>query len=199
MEPRIDWNRLTFQSSVTDQMLFGNNVLRGQYLKRGGQVRDFFDTTRKLGLGLEWMERYHSLAGIQAQLLSWMVHICLQQFRVDVLCGMQKDILAEYLEEALAGDQPFCWEYLTKITGSNLHLMSGNRCVRTPSQLSSFLFDFNDERKQLQWGRQTISEAVSTSKNRVKSETWETDGSKILSSTLAESVQVSLDSPISQR
>jgi len=151
MEPRIDWNRLTFQSSVTDQMLFGNNMLRGQYLKRGGQVRDFFDTTRKLELGLEWMEKYHSLARIQTQLLSWMVHICLQQFRVDVLCSMQKEILAEYLEEALTGDQPFCWEYLTKITGSNLHLMSGNRCFQTPSKLSSFLFDFNDERKRLRW------------------------------------------------
>src|SRR5271154_2806459 len=64
---------------------------------------------------------------------------------------MQKEILAEYLEEALTGDQPFCWEYLTKITGSNLHLMSGNRCFQTPSKLSSFLFDFNDERKRLRW------------------------------------------------
>jgi len=35
-------------------------------------VRDFFDSTKKLELGLEWMEKYHSQAVIQAQLLSWM-------------------------------------------------------------------------------------------------------------------------------
>jgi hypothetical protein len=148
MEPRIDRKRLTFHSSITDKILFGNNVLKGQYLKRGGQVRDFFSTTRRLELALEWLERYHNLAGIQAQLLSWMAHICLQQFRVDVLQSMKKEILAEH-HEALAGKEPFCWEYLKKITGTKLYLMSRNKCFKSPSQLGSFLFGFDDRRKRI--------------------------------------------------
>ena len=140
---------MTFHSSISDKMLFGNNVLRGQYLKRGTQVKDFFDTTKKLELALEWMEKYHNLAKVQSQLLSWMAHICLQQFRVDVLISMKKEILPEH-HEALAGNEPFCWEYLTKITGSKLNLMSGNKAFQTPSKLASFLFEVY-EKKRLQW------------------------------------------------
>ena len=45
IEPRIDWNRLQFQSHVTDNVLFGNRVLQGQYVRRGKQLRAFVDIT----------------------------------------------------------------------------------------------------------------------------------------------------------
>ena len=95
------------------------------------------------------MEKYHNLAKVQSQLLSWMAHICLQQFRVGVLISMKKEILPEH-HEALAGNEPFCWEYLTKITGFKLNLMSGNKAFQTPSKLASFLFEVY-EKKRLQW------------------------------------------------
>jgi hypothetical protein len=145
----MDWKRLTFHSSITDKVLFGNNVLKGQYIKRGGQVRDFYSITRKLELALEWFERYHNLAEVQSQLLSWMVHICLQQFRIDVLQSMKKDILPEH-HEALTGKEPLCWDYLTTITGSKLYLVSKNKSLQTPSKFASYLFDF-DGRKRQQW------------------------------------------------
>jgi hypothetical protein len=58
LEPRLNWNQLTFRSHITDHVLFGNNMLRGQYLRRGGQVRDFFNTTQQLELALQWIEQY---------------------------------------------------------------------------------------------------------------------------------------------
>ena len=51
----LDWDRLTFKSSITDEVLFGTSALRGQYLRQGGQVRDFFDVTRQLELALDWL------------------------------------------------------------------------------------------------------------------------------------------------
>ena len=82
LEPRIDWNRLTFKSNITDEVLFGNNSLRGQYLRRGGRVRDFFDATRQLELALDWIDLHHRSEVIRDRLIFWMVHICLQQFPV---------------------------------------------------------------------------------------------------------------------
>jgi hypothetical protein len=166
IEPRIDWERLTFHSSITDKMLFGNNVLKGQYLKRGGQAMDFFSINRRLEIALEWFERYHHLPEIQNQLLSWMTHICLQQFRVDVLQHMKKEILAEY-HDSLAGNDPFCWDYLTTITGSNLHLVSGKRPCQTPSEHASFLFDFDDGRKRLSWENKPFRKLYQSARTRL--------------------------------
>lgn len=56
LKPRIDWDRLQFRSEVTDYILFGNNVLRGQYLRRGQQVQAFIDTTQQLEVAMEWLQ-----------------------------------------------------------------------------------------------------------------------------------------------
>jgi hypothetical protein len=151
-EPRIDWERLVFKSEVTDRILFGNHTLRGQYLRRGGQVADFFHTTRRLELALEWLNQHRRHRRIQDQLIYWIVHICLQQFRIDVLRSIQSEMLEEHREEALQGTQPFCWEYFQEILADNVYLISGNRCdFKQPSHLGHFLFDFDDGRVRSHW------------------------------------------------
>jgi len=152
LEPRIDWNKLTFRSDVTDGILFGNSMLRDRYLRRGGSVRDFFGMTRRLELALEWMERYHDVATIRDRLILFMVHLCLQQFRTDVLSSIKSEILDEYREEIAQGGEPFCYEYLSEITGNSLHLMSGNRCdFKRPKDLGVYLFRFDDRITRGHW------------------------------------------------
>jgi hypothetical protein len=152
IEPRIDWSQLTFHSRVTDDVLFGNHVLRDQYLRRGGAARHFFDVTRKLELALEWLERYRENDEIQARLIWWMVFLCLQQFRIDVFGGIQSEIVPEEREEALQGMQPFCFEYLDRIMDDGVYLISGNRCeFQEPRQLELFLFSFDDGRTRTHW------------------------------------------------
>ena len=152
LEPRIDWGRLTFKSSITDEVLFGNSALRGQYLRRGGQVRDFFDATRQLELALDWVDRHHGSEVIRDRLISWMVHICLQQFRVDILGSVRSEISVDHQEDALQGTQPFCYEYFEEIMAGAVYLMSGNRCdFKQASHLGHFLFDFDDGRMRTHW------------------------------------------------
>jgi hypothetical protein len=152
IEPRIDWSRLTFQSRVTDGVLFGNNVLRGQYLRQGGATRHFFDITRKLELALEWLEQHDQNEVIQTRLIWWMVHLCLQQFRIDTLRGIKSEIVDDEREEALAGTRPFCFEYLDGIMHDGVYLISGNRCdFKEPFQLGMFLFSFDDGRTRTHW------------------------------------------------
>ena len=152
LEPRIDWDRLTFKSRVTDEVLFGNSALRGQYLRRGGQVRDFFDATRQLELALDWIDRHHRSEVIRDRLIFWMVHICLQQFRLDILRSIRSEISVDHQEEALDGTQPFCYEYFEEIMAGSVYLISGNRCdFKQASHLGHFLFDFDDGRTRAHW------------------------------------------------
>ena len=145
LEPRFNWEQLVFQSEVTDRVLFGNNILRGQYLRRGGRVSDFFPTTRKLELALDWLAQYRAHRQIRDQLIYWMVHICLQQFRMDILDSVKAEIHEEQREEAVLGTKPFCYDYLEEIMVNGVYLSNGNRCdFKVARHLGHYLFDYDD-------------------------------------------------------
>jgi hypothetical protein len=143
LEPRFDWERLVFQSTVTDRVLFGNSVLRGQYLRRGGSVNDFFQTTQRLELALKWLAEYRDYVRIRDRLIYWIVHCCLQQFRIDVLGSVKSEIQDEHRDEAILGTQPFCYEYFQEIMMNGVYLSRGNRSdFKIATNLGHYLFDF---------------------------------------------------------
>ena len=151
-EPRIDWSQLQFKSEITDEVLFGNDVLRGQYIRRGGQVKAFFDTTRRLELALQWLNQHQATETIQRRMMKWIIHICLQQFRRDVLSFVKAEIIEERLEEVLQSSLPFCFDSLEEIMVDGVYLMSGNRCdFKAVSHLGRFLFSFADGRVRNHW------------------------------------------------
>lgn len=152
LEPRFNWSRLAFRSDVTDNILFGNDILRGQYLRRGGRVRDFFNTTQQMDLALEWIEKYRGKGRILGRLLEWMSHICLLQFRVDVLESVRHEIKEEYREAAVQGRVPFCHEYFAEIMSSTPHLMSGNKCAfKHPVDVGNYLLNYDDGQIREHW------------------------------------------------
>ena len=103
LEPRFDWSKVAFQSEVTDRVLFGNSMLRGQYLRRGGQVADFFNATYQLEMALEWISKYHSNRAVRNQVISWMAHICLHQFRMDIANTVKLEVLEDARDDATRG------------------------------------------------------------------------------------------------
>jgi hypothetical protein len=152
IEPRINWNQLMFKSSITDNVLFGNSMLRKQYIQRGGQVQDFFDASRQLDLAMQWLLQYSNNNRIRERLLGWMAYICLHQFRLDILNSIKAEIHADYRAKAMQEVQPFCYEYLTEILTDRMHLVSGNRSdYKQVSDLGHFLFNFGDGRIRKHW------------------------------------------------
>ncbi len=152
LEPRLDWERLTFREDITERVLFGNAMLRNQYLRHGGQIRDFFSSTRQLEVALAWIDQHHQNRAILNQLIFWFTQIVLQQFRIDVLHTVQSEISADHREEALKGDQPFSHEYLDNIMTDGLHLVSGNRSdFKKVSHLVQYLFNYEDGRLRAHW------------------------------------------------
>ena len=151
-EPRVNWQRLSFKTDVTNSMLFGNGVLRGQTMRRGAQVSEFFDTALALERGLVWFERNRGNETVREEVLSWMVHLCLKQFRLDVMNAVKAEIREEKREEALKAERPFCYSYFEEIMTSGCYLLSGNRCdFKVPSDLVEFLMDDNDGRIRQHW------------------------------------------------
>jgi hypothetical protein len=152
LEPRIDWARLVFKSDVTDNVLFGNGILRKQYLRHGGRVRDFFATTRRLELAMDWLNKHHNNNAIRRRILAWILHLCLQQLRIDVLTSLASEIRPEYREEALQGLEPFCFDYLDEIMIGSVHLVSGNRSrFKDVTDLGRFLFNYDDGHTRDHW------------------------------------------------
>ena len=127
-------------------------MLRRQYLRRGGRVQAFFDTTRRMELGLQWLANNRDVEVIRERMLLWIVHICLQQFRMDVLQCVKAEIKEQGREEELEGSQSFCFEWLEDVIADSVYLMSGNRCdFKVVPLLASFLFEFDDRRVRNHW------------------------------------------------
>lgn len=112
MEPRFNWATLIFHPDFTDNVLFGNSTLRRQYLKHGGQVQDFFDTTRRLDLAVVWLQRAQNHAVVRGNIIRYIVHLCLRQFRIDTMEKLS-GVLPAYEDEARGGLEPFTYKYLT--------------------------------------------------------------------------------------
>ena len=89
------------------------------------------------------------------RVLSWVVHICLRQFRVDVLQAVKAEIREEHREEAIKGDRPFSREYFEEITADGCFLISGNKTEmkdpKDPKDLAHFLVYYNDGRIREHW------------------------------------------------
>ena len=133
-------------------MLFGNNVLRGQYLRRGRQAQAFLDTTQQLELALDWMQEHRQDGRIRSRLMEWMVQICLRQFRIDILGSVRGEIREESREEALKGEVGFSKEYFDELMVAGVHLILRNRSdFKDVRALMRYLFDFDDGRSRIHW------------------------------------------------
>jgi hypothetical protein len=153
IEPRIDFERLTFQVDVSDHVLFGNQALRRQYLRRGGAVRDFHNNFVQLERAVTWLQQYHASEVISNRLIDWIVHLCLRQFRVDTLTAVRAEIHPDHRETALDGLRSWSHAYLEDIMDyDKLHLISGNKSIfKDPCALKEALFGYDDGRKRTHW------------------------------------------------
>ena len=97
-------------------------MLRGQYLCRGGRFQALFDTLDVWS----WVAVVvRDVEAICELLLLWIVHTCLQQFRMDVLQCVRAEMKEQSREEAMEGSQSFCFEWLEEVMVNGEYPMSG--------------------------------------------------------------------------
>ena len=152
LKPLFDWNQLRFRPQFADQVLFGSNVLHGQYIRRRAELQAFFDSIQRVEMAMGWLGQYEQFTNIRDRLISWMVHVCLLQFRLDILHWVKRDIREDQRAEALKGERPFSMQYFREVLIDKMYLISGNRCdIKSVSTLAHFLFDFDDGLPRTHW------------------------------------------------
>lgn len=121
-------------------------------MRRGREVTAFFDMTLALERGIEWIEKNRHNEAVCEEMLTWLVHVCLKQFRLDVLQAVKAEIREDRRDEAPKGEVAFCHDYFTEIMADGCYLMSGNRYdFKAPSTLVSYLLDHEDQRVRQHW------------------------------------------------
>ena len=141
LEPRFDWERFHFAIDCTDQVMFGNDLLKNRYMRRGGHVEDFFTLSRQVDLALRWIEASAYREDIVRQLLDWLCHICLRQFRIDIYLVLERQTVRQRRPKFEAGIQPLCYEVLAELCQAKPHLVHGNTTrFKTPREQIEYLW-----------------------------------------------------------
>lgn len=153
IEPKIDWAGLVFQPDVRENVLFGAPTIQREILKRYLHLYTFFNNCDHTDTALSLLTTYHENNSISKRLLSWLIHIILKQFRIDVLAQIQHEIIPKKLSMALQGKIPFCYAQLHRIFKKPmLGLVSGNRShYKEPGHLVKFLFGYHDHLVREHW------------------------------------------------
>jgi hypothetical protein len=108
--------------------------------------------TRRVDLGLGWLKIHRGEDVISDRILDWLVHLCLQQFRLDVLRTVQHELLPNVRAEILDDQVRFCYDELRSVFYGDIALVSGNRAdFKHPRQLINALFEFNDGQLREHW------------------------------------------------
>lgn len=154
LEPRVNWAQLQFETAWTDDMLFGNGMLRGQFLRRGGELDQMFNISRRIDLAVQWYGEYSEHADVQDRMISWIVHLCLEQFRLDIFAPLTHEIAPEHVEEVKRGRVGLSRDYIDQVMLKGCYLMSGNKTdFKSPVQLRAFLLGQNDGKTRDHWER----------------------------------------------
>jgi hypothetical protein len=152
MQSLVNWKRLAFRHKVQDHLLFGNGLLVRQYRQRWRQVRNLKNDFVRVDECQRWLSHFKNYR-TQREILFYMVHLCLRQFRRDVFAAVTKEIRQEYRNDALAGEIPLCADALEEVmAGGFPHLVSGNKLAyKDPSKLFDLLWGQDDGYERKHW------------------------------------------------
>jgi hypothetical protein len=107
-------------------------------------------------MALNWLSIHQEDEIVRDQLLEYMVHLVLWQFRIDVLASIpDEEFDPELIEEARKGLTTFTLKNLELLRedGGEVHLISGNRSkFPQPMTLAKVLFGRNDDVERKHWG-----------------------------------------------
>jgi hypothetical protein len=107
-----------------------------------------FDNSRQADLVLEWLQQHTSQAVITHQMVSWLVHLCLRQMRLDILRSIQQDLQLDDDTNVLDDSIWFSYTGLSAVLPDGLARVSGNRSsFQTPRAIADTLFSYHDSQQ----------------------------------------------------
>ncbi|KAJ4223243.1 hypothetical protein NW757_014381 [Fusarium falciforme] len=112
---KIDWNTLTFRQPHAAYMMFNNPSMQTVYRARYHQVRDVRIDFIRVDEAYQWMLEFSAIPTCLDLLENYLRELCLCAFRKDVFFHARSALKPEYMEAALSGEIPLCYESVNNV------------------------------------------------------------------------------------
>ncbi|PNP55221.1 hypothetical protein FNYG_15524 [Fusarium nygamai] len=184
---KIDWNTLTFRQPYAPYMMFNNPSMQNVYRARYYQVRDVRIDFIRVNKAYQWMLEFSSIPKCLDLLENYLRELCLCAFRKDVFFHVKSALKPEYLESALSGEIPLCYDSVNNAMLKDhqpLQLAQGNRlAVKDIHVLFAWLWKSKDDYFERQgWKEkpyrmlfQQSFHAIKTARGKAGARTWRQD------------------------
>jgi hypothetical protein len=127
---KIDWNTLTFRQPHAAYMMLNNPSIQTVYRARYHQIRDVRIDFIRVNKVYQWMIEFSAIPTCLNILESYLRELCLYAFRKDIFFHAKSALKPEYLEAALSGEIPLCYDSINNAMLKDhqpLQLAQGNR------------------------------------------------------------------------
>ncbi|WKT53662.1 hypothetical protein QSH57_004246 [Fusarium oxysporum f. sp. vasinfectum] len=184
---KIDWNTLTFRQPYSPYMMFNNPSMQNVYRARYHQVRDVRIDFIRVNKAYQWMLEFSAIPRCLDLLENYLRELCLCAFRKDVFFHVKSALKPEYLESALSGEIPLCYNSVSNAMVKNhqpLQLAQGNRlAVKDINVLFAWLWKSEDDYFERQgWNEkpyrmlfQQSFHAIKTARGKAGARKWRQD------------------------
>ncbi|KAH7186861.1 hypothetical protein DER44DRAFT_858398 [Fusarium oxysporum] len=184
---KIDWNTLTFRQPYAPYMMFDNPSMQNVYRARYHQVRDVRIVFIRMNKAYQWMLEFNSIPMRLDLLENYLRELCLCAFRKDVFFHVKSALKPEYLESALPGEIPLCYDSVNNAMLKDhqpLQLAQGNRlAVKDIHVLFAWLWKSKDDYFERQrWNEkpyrtlfQQSFHAIKTARGKAGARIWRQD------------------------
>jgi hypothetical protein len=112
---KIDWQTMTFAPRYAARLGFDQSEGEGRF-RRGAVLRSFKDHLLRIQHAEPHLLRWAYRLWCRRPLTRYLHQICAHVFRVNVWTSLRGALKAAYVENAVAGDLPLCWEALSDAT-----------------------------------------------------------------------------------
>jgi hypothetical protein len=184
---KIDWNTLTFRQPYAPYMMFNNPSMQNVYRARYHQVRDVRIDFIRVNKTYQCMLEFSAIPKCLDLLENYLRELCLCAFRKDVFFHVKSALKPEYLESALSGQIPLCYESVNNAMLKDhqpLQLAQGNRlAVKDIHVLFAWLWKSKDDYFERQgWNEKPYRmlfkqsfHAIKTARGKVGARKWRQD------------------------
>ena len=145
---KVDWATLTFRLAHSPYMMFNNPSMQIAYRAHYGQIRDVRIDFVRINRVRQWMVEYSNIPACIKYLDEYLRQLCLCAFRKDVFTHIQATLRPEFVEAALAGQIPLCYESIQEALQDRyrpLQIASGKQvAVKNIDVLFAWLWEWSD-------------------------------------------------------
>lgn len=134
----IDWERLTFLSTLSSEVVQANHHL-GRWYQGSGRL--IHDANALLDVCLPYLSSPTTTRTVYDEVVLISIHLCLREYRRDILAILRKELRDASDEDFDIDDIRFCYDTLIQVFRDQPSLVSGNKSLAAqPSDMFEWIW-----------------------------------------------------------